>query len=54
MVEEAVEAFLEWDARELDEAWEGVERALEQSKRGEGMSLEEFDRMMRRKYRIPR
>jgi Arc/MetJ-type ribon-helix-helix transcriptional regulator len=45
VVEEAVEAFLEWDARELDEAWEGVERALEQSKRGEGMSLEEFDRV---------
>ena len=53
VVESALRLLLEWDRRELSETREAVQRALEQSARGEGISLEEFDRKMRNKYGIP-
>ena len=34
------------------EAVEGIRRGLESKKRGEGKTLEQFDREMRRKYKI--
>ena len=36
------------------EAIEGIKRGLEEADRGEGVTLEEFDKEMRRKYDIPR
>ncbi len=36
------------------EAIEGIKRGLEEADRGEGVTLEEFDKGMRRKYEIPR
>ena len=36
------------------EAIEGIKRGLEDADRGEGVTLEEFDKEMRRKYEIPR
>ena len=36
------------------EAIEGIKRGLEDADRGEGVTLEEFDKEMRRKYDIPR
>ena len=36
------------------EAIEGIKRGLEEADRGEGVTLEEFDKEMRRKYEIPR
>ena len=36
------------------EAIEGIKRGLEEAARGEGVTLEEFDKEMRRKYDIPR
>jgi putative addiction module CopG family antidote len=54
VVESALRLLLEWDKQELNETREAVQRALEQSARGEGVSLEEFDRKMRNKYGIPR
>jgi prevent-host-death family protein len=35
------------------EAIEGIKRGLEEADRGEGVTLEEFDKEMRRKYDIP-
>ena len=54
VVESALQLLLERETRELSETREAVQRALEQSARGEGISLEEFDRKMRSKYYIPR
>ena len=41
---------------ELDrkQAIEGIRRGLEQARRGEGIALADFDKRMRRKYKIPR
>jgi len=36
------------------EAVEGVRRGLESKKRGEGKALAEFDKEMRKKYKIPK
>ena len=36
------------------EAIEGIKKGLEEADRGEGLTLEEFDKEMRRKYEIPR
>ena len=36
------------------EAIEGIKRGLEDADRGEGVTLEQFDKEMRRKYEIPR
>ena len=36
------------------EAIEGIKRGLADADRGEGVTLEEFDKEMRRKYEIPR
>jgi putative addiction module CopG family antidote len=54
VVQEALQLLLEWDARDLRETRDAVQRALKQSVRGEGVSLEEFDEKMRSKYGIPR
>jgi Arc/MetJ-type ribon-helix-helix transcriptional regulator len=44
----------EMDAAEFRETKAAVEEALEQADRGEGISLEEFDKQMRSKYGIER
>ncbi len=36
------------------EAIEGIKKGLEEADRGEGVTLEEFDKGMRRKYETPR
>ena len=36
------------------EAIEGIKKGLEEADRGEGVTLEEFDKEMRRKHEIPR
>jgi hypothetical protein len=36
------------------EAIEAIQEGLQQADRGEGIPLEEFDRKMRRKYKIPK
>ncbi len=36
------------------EAIEGIKKGLEEADRGEGVTLEEFEKEMRRKYEIPR
>ncbi len=38
---------------ELDESVASVKRALDQANRGEGKSLEEFDRDFRKKHDLP-
>ena len=35
------------------EAIEGIKKGLEEADRGEGVTLEEFEKEMRRKYEIP-
>ena len=54
VVQDALQLLLEWNAQELRESREAVKRAIKQSERGEGISLEEFDERMRSKYGIPR
>ena len=54
VVQDALHLFLEWDAQELRETRDAVQRALKHSELGEGISLEEFDGKMRSKYGIPR
>jgi len=54
VVREALHLLLEWNAQVLRESREAVKRAIKQSERGEGISLEEFDERMRSKYGIPR
>src|SRR5437588_4581931 len=39
---------------ERKQAIDGIRRGLEQARRGEGVSLSDFDARMRRKYKIPR
>jgi len=41
VVQEALHLLLEWDAQDLPETRDAVQRALKQSERGEGVSLEE-------------
>ncbi len=38
---------------EIDESVASVKRALDQANRGEGKSLEEFDRDFRKKHDLP-
>jgi Arc/MetJ-type ribon-helix-helix transcriptional regulator len=60
IVEQAVTFFLDYEEEEeMDEAEFGatksaVDEALEQAGRGEGLSLEDFERNMRAKYGIQR
>jgi Arc/MetJ-type ribon-helix-helix transcriptional regulator len=54
VVADALHLLLEWDANEIRETREAVQRALSQSQRGEGIPLEAFDQKMRSKYGIPR
>jgi antitoxin ParD1/3/4 len=56
LVEEALQWYLsmEEDEGQTDEIKAAVREGLEQAERGEGVSLEEFDRDMRRKYGLPR
>ena len=59
LVEQALTAFLESTADEM-EATEflatrsAVEQGLREAERGEGLSLEEFDQMMRARHGITR
>jgi Arc/MetJ-type ribon-helix-helix transcriptional regulator len=57
LVEQALTLFLESD--EMDDAEflaarSAVEQGLEEAKKGEGISLEEFDQMMRARHGISR
>jgi PHD/YefM family antitoxin component YafN of YafNO toxin-antitoxin module len=55
MVALDVKSFQEMlDIIDRIEAIEGIRRGLESKKRGEGKTLEEFDKEMRKKYRIPK
>ncbi len=59
MVEQAVTFFLDYEEEEMDEAeFQDVRAAVAegvgQAERGEGVSLGEFDQMMRAKYGIRR
>ena len=59
LVEQALTAFLEPEQEEM-EATEflairsAVEQGLSEAERGEGLSLEEFDQVMRARHGIPR
>jgi len=57
IVEQAVKFFLDYEEEEMDQAEfretkAAIGEALEQADRGEGISLEEFDKNMRAKYGI--
>ena len=59
IVEHALTFFLDYEEEEMDaaefsETKAAVGEALEQADRGEGISLEEFDKKMRSKYGIQR
>jgi Arc/MetJ-type ribon-helix-helix transcriptional regulator len=59
IVEQAVTFFLDYDEEDMDEAEfratkAAVDEALEQAGRGEGISLEDFEKKMRAKYGIKR
>ena len=59
LVEQALTFFLEFeegrmDGEEFRDAAAAIDQALGQAERGEGISLEEFDRRMRSKYGIAR
>lgn len=59
IVEQAVKFFLDYEEEEMDQAEfretkAAIGEALEQADRGEGISLEEFDKNMRAKYGIQR
>lgn len=52
------EALEEWrtvrpSPEELQESVAAVRRALEQAERGEGVSLEDFDRQFRQRHNLP-
>jgi len=53
LVSDALEWYLSGDQNERDEIAAAVGEGLKQAECGEGMSLEEFDQSMRRKYGIP-
>jgi Arc/MetJ-type ribon-helix-helix transcriptional regulator len=59
IVERALTFFLDYEEEEMDEGElrntkAAVDEALLQAERGEGASLEDFDKTMRAKYGIPR
>jgi Arc/MetJ-type ribon-helix-helix transcriptional regulator len=59
LVEQALTAFLESTGDEMDAAEflttrSAVEQGLREAERGEGLSLEEFDQMMRARHGITR
>jgi Arc/MetJ-type ribon-helix-helix transcriptional regulator len=59
MVEQALAFFLDYEREAMDDAEfrdtkAAVGEALEQADRGQGISLEDFDRSMRAKYGISR
>ncbi len=59
LVEQAVTLFLEPEGDEMDAAEfsatrSAVEQGLDEAEEGEGISLEEFDRMMRARHGISR
>jgi Arc/MetJ-type ribon-helix-helix transcriptional regulator len=59
LVEQAVTLFLESEGDEMDAeeflaTRSAVEQGLEEAEKGEGISLEEFDRMMRARHGISR
>jgi Arc/MetJ-type ribon-helix-helix transcriptional regulator len=59
IVEQAVSFFLDYeeeemDGQELQDTAMAIEEALRQAERGEGISLEDFDRKMRTKHGIQR
>ena len=59
LVEQAVTLFLESEGDEMDAeeflaTRSAVEQGLEEAEKGEGISLEEFDRMMRPRHGISR
>lgn len=59
LVEQALTLFLESDADEMDAAEfsstrSAVDQGLEEAQKGEGISLEEFDQMMRARHGISR
>jgi Arc/MetJ-type ribon-helix-helix transcriptional regulator len=59
IVEQAVTFFLDYENEEMPheefrETRAAIGEALEQARRGEGVSLEEFDGKMRAKYGIQR
>jgi Arc/MetJ-type ribon-helix-helix transcriptional regulator len=59
IVEQAVTFFLDYEEEDMDEAEfhatkAAVDEALEQAERGEGVSLEDFEKNMRAKYGIQR
>jgi Arc/MetJ-type ribon-helix-helix transcriptional regulator len=59
IVEQAVAFFLDYEEDGMDEAefrttQAAVDEALEQAGRGEGVSLEDFEKNMRAKYGIQR
>lgn len=54
IVEQAISFFLDYeedqmDSEEFSDAARGIEQGLQQTERGEGISVEEFDQNMRRK-----
>ena len=59
IVEQAVAFFLDYEEDDMDEAEfratkAAVDEGLEQAGRGEGLSLEDFEKNMRAKYGIQR
>ena len=56
LVQEALQWYLsmEDDEGQMEEIRAAVREGLEQAERGEGASLGEFDRRMRRKHGMPR
>jgi Arc/MetJ-type ribon-helix-helix transcriptional regulator len=59
IVEQAVTFFLDYEEEDMDEAEfratkAAVDEALEQAERGEGLSLEDFEKNRRAKYGIQR
>ncbi len=59
IVEQAVSFFLDFEEEEMQEeefrdTKAAIDEALQQTQRGEGSSLEEFDQRMRSKYGIQR
>jgi Arc/MetJ-type ribon-helix-helix transcriptional regulator len=59
IVEQAVTFFLDYEEEDMDEVEfratkAAVDEAFEQAERGEGLSLEDFEKNMRAKYGIQR
>ena len=59
IVEQAVRFYLDYEDEEMDsqefrDTEAAIDEALEQAERGDGISLEDFDKDMRAKYGIQR